>query len=305
MAGSLPAARKSAAGAVAETRPFMFCHAPPWFSLLLLGCAAIVSAEVDAQVRTAGGPSSTTARSSRVSRIVRQYASQAPSVLDASEAQMLVDAPITRHYQLPRNYGPTDVGGRGTAIGSGISQVPDEAPTIGTIYGGYDSYFGWPGGAPSALAYSAGFAPSLGGGPVGLPIGIRSGIYHPRYFAPYWYAPLRTGYWVYNPNFFYGNSYYGGYSSPFYTGFGGFGFPYSFGAYRSFGYPYSYGVYGYPYYNYLRPSYAYTPTYAYFMYPGQGALYVPPGFYGFPGYYGYGGYGMPLGNFGYGGAFYW
>ncbi len=110
---------------------------------------------------------------------------------------------------------------------------------------------------------------------------------------------------VYNPYFFYNNSYYGGYSSPFYTGFGGFGFPISFGAYRAFGYPYSYGVYGYPYYNYLRGSYAYMPSYAYFMYPGLGALYVPPGFYGFPGYYGYGGYGMPLGNFGYGGAFYW
>ena len=222
----------------------------------------------------------------------------------------MVNAPIARNYHLPRNnsprnYGPTDVGGRGTGIGRGISQVPDELPTIRTIYGGYDRYFGMPGGGMQGLAYSAGFAPTLGGGPIGSPVGIRSGIYHPRYFAPYWYSPLRGGLSVYNPYFFYGNSYYGGYSSPFYTGFGGFGFPYSFGAYRAFGYPYSYGVYGYPYYNYLRGSYAYMPSYAYFMYPGLGALYVPPGFYGFPGYYGYGGYGMPLGNFGYGGAFYW
>jgi hypothetical protein len=139
------------------------------------------------------------------------------------------------------------------------------------------------------------------------------GFRYPGRFTPWggspwgygWAQGPQLGYSVYNPNFFYGNSYYGGYGAPGWTGYGGFGFPNSFGAFSSFGYPYAYGVYGYPYYNYMRPTHAYLPSYAYFMYPGVGGLYVPPGYFGFPGYYGYGGYGTPLGNYGYGGAFYW
>ncbi|HVX63989.1 MAG TPA: hypothetical protein VHC19_25425 [Pirellulales bacterium] len=290
----------------------MHRHALSWFALLL-ACGAAANAAAPERAADRSAPNAASAY--RTARLSRQYVSQMPGTISSSEAQALVNAPIARNYflpynDLPRNYGPTDVGGRGTGVGLGISQVPDELPTVRTVYGGYDRYFGVPGGALQGLAYSAGFAPTLGsptwgGGPMGSPVGIRSGVYHPRYFAPYWYSPLRAGLSVYNPYFFYNNSYYGGYSSPFYMGFGGFGFPNSFGAYRAFGYPYSYGVYGYPYYNYLRGSYAYMPSYAYFMYPGLGALYVPPGFYGFPGYYGYGGYGMPLGNFGYGGSFYW
>ena len=292
-------------------------------------------------------------------KVIRRYVSEPVEIvegLSSSEAQALVDAPISRNY-LPRNFGPTDVGGKGTATGDGIPQVPSDLAIITTVYGGVGGFGGgrggWIGGAGPAYGgvlgrgswgggwgggwggvvagyggyaspvgiraagYGWGYGPyqrsagayagfsGIGGGPVGYPFGFNSGVYQPRYFAPYWYSPLRAGYGVYNPGFYYGNSYYGGYGAPGWTGYSGFGFPNSFASFGSFGYPYAYGVYGYPYYNYMRPTHAYLPSYAYFMYPGMGGLYSPPGYFGFPGYYGYAGYGMPLGNYGYGGAFYW
>lgn len=293
--------------------------------LALAALGGLACARTDAQERAAAR---LTSQSRTTARVIRQYVSEPvvlPDYISSSDAQALVNAPIARNY-FPRNYGSTDVGGKGTAIGSGIPQVPAEPATITTLYGGYGNY-----ASPQSVGYGAGFGPSglygagygwgygpyqgmaggyasysgIGGGPAGFPIGIRSGLYRPRYFYPYWYYPARTGFSVYNPYFYYGNSYYGGYSAPIWSGYGGFGFPNSFGAYAGFGYPYNYGVYGYPYYNYMRPTHAYMPSYAYFMYPGVGGLYVPPGYFGFPGYYGYGGYGMPLGSFGYGGAFYW
>ena len=219
-------------------------------------------------------------------RVVRRYRSApvaAGRTVSESEAQALVDAPISRNYissgfaprSAPtRNYGPTDVGGRGTATGRGISQVPDEPFSTTTLYGGYSHYF-------SPLGYGS----LLGtGGMYGFGWGFG--------YRPMWYFPAGIGA-SYNPYFYYGSSYYGGLGVPPWSGYGGFG------------YPYSYAAYGYPYYSFMRPAQMYFPTYAYFMYPGVGGLYVPPGYFNYPGYFGYGGYGAPLGFYGYGGAFYW
>ena len=267
--------------------------------LILAGIAATVVSAVDAAEPKP--PARIAAASQPAVRRDRAAPVDGGRTLSPSEAQALVDAPISRNYVpskflsrygqprnwQPRNYGPTDVGGRGTATGRGISQVPDEPLTTTTLYGGYSSYFsplgfgygygGWsgPGGlygfgyaAPFQTVF-AGYGAYAGiGGPVGFPLGIRSSFYWPRYFAP-----------VYSPYYAYGSPYF----SPYY----------------------SYGVYGYPYYSYLRPTPGYLPSYSYFMYPGVGGLYVPPGYFGFPSYFGYGGYGIPSGYYGYGGAFYW
>lgn len=310
----------------------MFARTPLATFVILAAAFAFCGASLDAAERQQQArPAS--AASQPAARLVRRYQSAPVEVgrtVSESDAQALVNAPISRNYvpdgfykrhAEPRNFGPTDVGGRGTATGRGISQVPDEPFTNTTLYGGYDSYFtprGYVGGMGTGglygFGYGWGYGPyqavvggygGIGGGPIGFPYGIGSGLYGPRYFAPYWYYPARTGFSVYNPYFYYGNSYYGGYSAPAWTGFGGFGYPYSATAFGGFAYPYAYGVYGYPYYSYLRPTQMYLPTYSYFMNPGMGGLYVPPGYYGFPGYYGYGGYGTPLGSYGYGGAFYW
>ena len=254
--------------------------------LILAGGAAIGSDSLAAAER----PQATkrpAAASQPTARIVRRYR-PAPVVagrtVSESEAQALVDAPISRNFvssgvasrQTPnRNFGPTDVGGRGTATGRGISQVPDEPFTTTTLYGGYSHYF-----SPLGYGYGGLFAP---GGLYGWGWGYR----------PSWYFPGGIGASLYNPYFYYGSSYYGGIGAAPWGGYGGFG------------YPYSYAAYGYPYYSFMRPTQMYLPTYAYFMYPGVGGLYVPPGYFGFPGYYGYGGYGTPLGSYGYGGAFYW
>ncbi|HUY87812.1 MAG TPA: hypothetical protein VMV10_03665 [Pirellulales bacterium] len=305
----------------------MFRTTPPAIAVILIvgGLLTTFGAEALAAERAqASNPSA--AASQPATRVIRRYRStpvDSGRTVSESQAQALVNAPTSRNYvpveflsryQEPRNYGPTDVGGRGTATGRGISQVPDEPFTNTTLYGGYDRYFspmGYGGGVGTGGLY--GFGNGWGNGAFGSPYGLGWGMYGSRYFPPSWYYPGRTSLSVYNPYFYYGNSYYGGYSGSAWAGFGRFGFPYSatavggFGnpyAYGGFGYPYAYGVYGYPYYGYLRPTQLNLPTYS-FMYPGAGGLYVPPGYFGFPGYYGYGGYGMPLGSYGYGGAFYW
>jgi hypothetical protein len=212
--------------------------------LALAALGGLACARTDAQERAAAR---LTSQSRTTARVIRQYVSEPvvlPDYISSSDAQALVNAPIARNY-FPRNYGSTDVGGKGTAIGSGIPQVPAEPATITTLYGGYGNY-----ASPQSVGYGAGFGPSglygagygwgfgpyqgmaggyasysgIGGGPVGFPIGIRSGLYRPRYFYPYWYYPARTGFSVYNPYFYYGNSYYGGYSAPIWSGYGGFCF---------------------------------------------------------------------------------
>ena len=238
--------------------------------------------------------------------------------LSEYDAQALAGAPITRPAVI-RNYGSVDLGGGGTRVGNADEPAIDLYPQRGA------------GTLPSAGAATAGqppvdttlypyFNPSFtgygnygsfaGSGYAGHPYGAATGwtnyptwLYRPRYFYPYRYYPLRTGFSVYNPYFYYNNTYYGGYSAPAWSGYGGFSFPYHFGAFGSggpgytfggFGYPYRYGVFGYPYPGLYNQIFNYTPSPAYFMYPGLGGLYNPPGFWGFPGFYGYAGYGMPM-----------
>ncbi|HEX7447020.1 MAG TPA: hypothetical protein VF306_05720 [Pirellulales bacterium] len=312
------------------------------------------------------------------------------------EAQMLVGAPIT-FGDRPRNYGPVDLGGGGTVVGNGDQPAVDDLavpppmsptaippaalppaalPPAGDLShddahsrearGGqprvdttlYRAYYN-----PSFVGYRS-YASYAGFGYGGMPYGWTNyppWLYRPRYFYPYRYYPLRTGFSVYNPRFYYNNTWYGRYANPFWSGYGGFAFPYHFGGYGSggqggagyggsggpygsggytgggfgagafggggfgqyrpsaaggsaflppysfggFGYPYRYGAFGYPVLGLYRSVYNYLPSYAYFLYPGLGGLYIPPGFVGFPGYYGYSGYGLPLGSLGYRGGFYW
>ena len=178
---------------------------------------------------------------------------------------------------------------------------------------------------------------SYGGfGYSGHPLGMTNyppWLYRPRYFYPFRYYPIRTGFSVYNPYFYYNNTWYGRYANPFWSGYGGFAFPYHFGGYGAggayggagrmaglgggsgaggagysfgaFGHPYRYGVFGYPYPGLFSSTYSYLPSQAYFMYPGLGGLYVPPGYVGYPGYYGYAGYGLPVNSLSRAGRFYW
>lgn len=304
------------------------------------------------------------------------------------EAQFLVGAPITRP-EPPRNFGPVDLGGSGTVVGNadqpdmGNTQPPgggyaidDEAGSSAADAGGqprvdttlYRGYYN-----PSFIGYRS-YASYGGYGYGGMPYGWTDyppWLYRPRYFYPYRYYPLRTGFSVYNPYFYNNQTYYGRYANPFWSGYGGFAFPYHFGSFGTggsgsagyggpggpygsggytgggfgsggfgsgglsgggfgssdlrqyrpsaaggsafvppysfggFGYPYRYGVFGYPVLGLYRSVYNYLPTYAYFLYPGMGGLYVPPGFVGFPGYYGYMGYGLSRGSVPYRGGFYW
>ncbi|HEV3344244.1 MAG TPA: hypothetical protein VG125_27965 [Pirellulales bacterium] len=221
--------------------------------------------------------------------------------VSAYDAQSLAGAPVTRPAVI-RNLGPVDLGGGGTRVGNG------DAPAVDTTL--YPNYYN-----PSFIGYNN-YASYGGIGYGGRPLGWTNyppWLYRPRYLYPYRYYPLRTGFSVYNP-YFYNNTYYGGYASPFWTGYGGFSFPYQFGAYGTggagspygaFGYPYRYGIFGYPYPGMFSQPYNYSPSPAYFMYPGLGGLYVPPGFVGQPGYYGYAGYGLPVSPPAYTGGFYW
>ncbi|HWB10054.1 MAG TPA: hypothetical protein VG826_12550 [Pirellulales bacterium] len=229
--------------------------------------------------------------------------------ISAYEAQRLAGAPVTQPAVI-RNFGPVDLGGGGTRVGNG------DEPAVDTVL--YGNYYN-----PSFMGYNSygyGNYASYGGRPLGW-TNYPPWLYRPRYFYPYRYYPLRTGFSVYNPYFYYNNTYYGGYASPFWTGYGGFGFPYHFGAFGAgganygaggagytfggFGYPYRYGVFGYPYPGLFSLPYAYMPSPAYFMYPGLGGLYTPPGFVGQPGYAGYAGYGLPVSPPAYTGGFYW
>lgn len=249
------------------------------------------------------------------------------------EAQILAGAPIAQ-ADSPRNFGAIDGAGgapdefdapsaNGIAAAERGATVIDESagntPRVDTTL--YRGYFN-----PSFIGYRR-YASYGGYGYGGFPYGWTDyppWLYRPRYFYPYRYYPLRTGFSVYNPNFYYNNTWYGGYANPFWSGYGGFGFPYHFGglgqyrgsalggsafvqpySFGGFGYPYSYGVYGYPAIGLYRSVYNYTPSYAYFLYPGLGGLYVPPGYVGFPGYYGYMGYGLSAGSVPYRGGFYW
>lgn len=227
-----------------------------------------------------------------------QNKSSAKRWVNEYDTLTLAGAPLTRPAVI-RNYGPVDLGGGGTRVGNGDEPAIDTA-----LYGNYVN--------PSFVGYNNyGNYASYGGiGYGGHPLGWTNyppWLYRPRYFYPYRYYPLRTGFSVYNPYFYYNNTWYGGYSSPFFSGYGGFGFPNQFGSYPygGFGFPYRYGVFGYPYPGLFSSSYSYLPSSAYFMYPGLGGLYVPPGFVGFPGYYGYAGYGLPVSPPAYPGAFYW
>lgn len=227
------------------------------------------------------------------------------------DAQAFAGAPVTRPAVL-RNFGPVDLGGPGTRVGNGDQPAIDTtlyANYVNPAFGGYRSYSYTPYAAyPSYASYG-------GWGYGGFPLGWTNYPpyrYRSRFLYPYRYYPLRTGFSIYNPYFSYSNTYYGGYSSPFWTGYGGFGFPYHFGAFGAggagytfggFGYPYRYGVFGYPYPSMFSLPYSYLPSTAYFMYPGLGGLYVPPGFVSFPGYRGYAGFGLAAPN--YAGAFYW
>ena len=294
---------------------------------------------------------------------------QRPQPIDARrwvsdyDAQVFAGAPITQPALL-RNYGALDpapgdrpdLAPRQTAGGAGGS--PDgAAPIDTTLYGAYynPSFVGYGNQAAFAgrqptyngsgghAAFGGRYASYSGYGYSGFPVGWTNyppWRYRPRYFYPYRYYPIRTGFSVYNPQFFYNNTWYGRYANPFWSGYGGFGFPYHFGGlgpaaggglysgfgggygglgggyggfgasvggsggygFGGFGYPYRYGVFGYPYPSLARSVHNYLPSFAYFMYPGMGGLYVPPGFWGFPGYYGYGGYGLPVGSLG---GFYW
>lgn len=293
---------------------------------------------------------------------------QRPKPIDAGrwvsdyDAQVFVGAPITQPALL-RNYGALepaagdrpDLAPRQAA--GGAANSPDGTPPIDTtLYGAYynPSFVGYGNQAAFAgrqpmyngygnqAAFGGRYASYSGYGYGGFPVGWTNyppWLYRPRYFYPYRYYPLRTGFSVYNPQFFYNNTWYGRYANPFWSGYGGFGFPYHFGGlgpaggglygglggaygglggyggfgasfngiggygFGGFGYPYRYGVFGYPYPSLARSVHNYLPSFAYFMYPGMGGLYVPPGFWGFPGYYGYGGYGLPVGSLG--GGFYW
>lgn len=333
----------------------------------------------------------------KATRIARRLTSgprpTAPSSrwLSDYEAQFLVGAPITRP-EPPRNFGPVDLGGGGTVVGNGDQPAIGGTLPTGGEYMADDADAGTgaaegAGGQPrvDTTLYRAYYNPSFVGyrsyasyagyGYGGMPYGWTNyppWLYRPRYFYPYRYYPLRTGFSVYNPYFYYNNTYYGRYANPFWSGSGGFGFPYHFGGYGSggyggagyggpggpygsggytgggfgmgrlggggfggfggfgssdlrqyrpsaaggsafvppysfggFGYPYRYGVFGYPVLGLYRSVYNYLPTYAYFLYPGLGGLYVPPGFVGFPGYYGYGGYALSRGSVPYRGGFYW
>jgi hypothetical protein len=233
-----------------------------------------------------------------------QQRAKSPRWVSEYDAQALAGSPVTQAAVI-RNYGPVDLGGGGTRVGTG------DQPAIDTTL--YANYYN-----PSFVGYNNyGNNYGYGGfGYVGRPLGWTNyppWLYRPRYYYPYRYYPLRTGYSVYNP-YFYNNTWYGGYSSPYWTGYGGFGFPNHFGAFGvagagysfgGFGYPYRYGIFGYPYPGLFNLSYNYLPSPAYYMYPGLGGLYLPPGYVGFPGYYGYGGYGVPLAPPGYAGGFYW
>lgn len=234
------------------------------------------------------------------------------------DAQALAGAPITRPAVI-RNYSPVDLGGDGTRVGNGDQPAVDlypgrsaatsaqpgtataEAPPVDTaLYQYYN---------PSFIGYGN-YASYAGVGYSGHPYGAAYGwtsyppwLYRSRYLYPYRYYPLRTGFSIYNPYFSYGNTFGGSYAAPRWSGYGGFAFPYQFGAFGSsgpgsafggFGFPYRYGIFGYPYPGLYNQSFAYMPSPAYFMYPGMGGLYNPPGFWGFPGYYGYAGYGMPV-----------
>ncbi|HVW39219.1 MAG TPA: hypothetical protein VHB99_18010, partial [Pirellulales bacterium] len=195
--------------------------------LLAIAGAPLVAAERKQPSAPAAASSPTT------TKVIRRWQSAPVEIgrtISESEAQALVNAPISRNYvpsgivpsgfysryAQPRNYGATDVGGRGTATGRGISQVPDEPFTTTTLYGGYSHYFTPRGYVGSAMGtgglygfgYGWGFGPyqmaiggygGIGGGPIGFPYGMGSGLYRPHYFAPYWYYPARTGFSVYNP----------------------------------------------------------------------------------------------------------
>lgn len=246
-----------------------------------------------------------------------QRISSARRWLSGYDAQILAGAPVMPPA-VSRNFGAVDLGGGGTRVGNGAQPAIDatlDANHYNPSFVGYRSY-----GNASYASYG-------GQGYGGFPLGWTN--YPPylsrsRFMYPYRYYPMRTGFSVYNPYFYYNNTFYGRYASPFWSGFGGFGFPYHFGAFGSggagaggardvgagytfggFGYPYRYGVFGYPYPGLFSLPYSYLPSTAYFMYPGLGGLYIPPGFVTFPGYRGYGGYGRPLMAPNYAGAFYW
>jgi hypothetical protein len=299
------------------------------------------------------------------------------------DAQVFAGAPLTQPALL-RNYGALEpaAGDRpdlapqqSPTAAAGSPADDDAAPIDTTLYGGYynPSFVGYGhqaafagrqpsyGQSANQAAFGGRYASYGGFGYGGFPVGSTNyppWLYRPRYFYPYRNYPPRTGFSVYNPQFFYNNTWYGRYANPFWSGYGGFAFPYHFGglgpaaasnggyrgfgsgyggpggygAYRGpgglggpggyggfgasyggraggygfggFGFPYRYGVFGYPYPSLARSVHSYLPSFAYFMYPGMGGLYVPPGFWGFPGYYGYAGYGLPVGSLG-GGGFYW
>jgi hypothetical protein len=242
-----------------------------------------------------------------------QERSKAPRWLGEYDAQALAGAPVTQPAVI-RNFGPVDLGGGGTRMGNGDQPAIDT-----TLYQNYynPSFIGYHSYGAGNFYGSDNYASYGGMGYGGHPLGWTNYppyAYRSRYLYPYRYYPLRTGFSVYNPYFYYNNTYYGGYASPFWTGYGGFGFPYHFGGYGAggagytfggFGYPYRYGVFGYPYPGLFSLTYSYMPSAAYFMYPGLGGLYVPPGFVTFPGYRGYGAYGVPLAPPNYAGALYW
>ncbi|HET6879332.1 MAG TPA: hypothetical protein VFI31_04225 [Pirellulales bacterium] len=240
------------------------------------------------------------------SRAHAQERTSSPRWVNEYDAQVLVGAPITQPAVL-RNYGPVDLGGGGTRVGNG-----DEPAIDTTLYANYynPSFVGYRG-------FTGNYASYGGMGYGGHPLGLSNSpayLYRSRYLYPYRYYPPGTGFSIYNPYFPSNNTFYGGYASPYWTGYGGFGFPYHFGAFGSggagytfggFGQPYRYGVFGYPYPGLFSLPYSYMPSAAYFMYPGLGGLYFPPGFAGFPGYFGYSSYGLPLNSPNYAGALYW
>lgn len=231
----------------------MFRPTTPWLVLPLLVCLAVCSAPVAAGERSTDSGAARTAKTYRTAKRARQYGSASHRAVSSSEAQALVDAPIARNY-LPRNYGPTDVGGKGTAVGNGIPQVAAEPTTLTTFYGGYGAY-AWP---------------------------WRPG---PRFGYPSY------GYPFFGPQIYYGNWRYGGYGAPFYSGFARFSYPYNYGA-LGYGYP-SYGclrpTYAYPanaaYALYPGVGGLYVPP-GYFGFPGHygyGGYGIPPGNFGYGG----------------------
>lgn len=324
--------------------------------------AARIRGEAGTRPNTSGANTS----GARISRPARLAERPKPVAVDRwvsdYDAQVFAGAPITQPALL-RNYGalepaPGDRPDLSPRRTSGSAGSPEgAAPIDTTLYGAYynPSFVGYGNQAAFAgrqptyngygnqAAFGGRYASYSGYGYGGFPVGWTNyppWRYRPRYFYPYRYYPLRTGFSVYNPQFFYNNTWYGRYANPFWSGYGGFGFPYHFGGlgpaggglygglgsgygglggyggfgasssgmggygFGGFGYPYRYGVFGYPYPSLARSVHNYLPSFAYFMYPGMGGLYVPPGFWGFPGYYGYAGYGLPVGSLG-GGGFYW